>query len=197
MSYVLGLTGPTGAGKSIFAQCAASRGFNVIDCDISARQAVKKGTAGLSALVCAFGEEILKDNGELDRKKLAEIAFSSKENTELLNKTLLPHICEIVKSEISGDYVLLDAPTLFESGINAVCNATAAVTAPIDLRKSRIINRDGLSGAQADARIGAGKSDEFYYENADRVFINAGDIDSFQKSVNIYLDDIIGGNKNE
>lgn len=197
MSYVLGLTGPTGAGKSIFAQCAASRGFNVIDCDISARKAVKKGTAGLSALVCAFGEEILKDNGELDRKKLAEIAFSSKENTELLNKTLLPHICEIVKSEISGDYVLLDAPTLFESGINAVCNATAAVTAPIDLRKSRIINRDGLSGAQADARIGAGKSDEFYYENADRVFINAGDIDSFQKSVNIYLDDIIGGNKNE
>ena len=56
---------------------------------------------------------------------------------------------------------------------------------------------DDLSGAQADARIGAGKSDEFYYENADRVFINAGDIDSFQKSVNIYLDDIIGGNKNE
>ncbi len=197
MSYVLGLTGPTGAGKSIFAQCAASRGFNVIDCDISARKAVEKGTAGLSALVCAFGEEILKDNGELDRKKLAEIAFSSKENTELLNKTLLPHICEIVKSEISGDYVLLDAPTLFESGINAVCNATAAVTAPIDLRKSRIINRDGLSSAQADARIGAGKSDEFYYENADLVFINAGDIDSFQKSVNIYLDDIIGGNKNE
>ena len=161
MSYVLGLTGPTGAGKSIFAQCAASRGFNVIDCDISARKAVEKGTAGLSALVCAFGEEILKDNGELDRKKLAEIAFSSKENTELLNKTLLPHICEIVKSEISGDYVLLDAPTLFESGIDAVCNATAAVTAPIDLRKSRIINRDGLSGAQADARIGAGSPMSF------------------------------------
>ncbi|MBR5923411.1 MAG: dephospho-CoA kinase [Clostridia bacterium] len=197
MSYVLGLTGPTGAGKSIFAQCAAQRGFKVIDCDISARKAVEKGTKGLAALVSVFGGGILKKSGELDRGKLARIAFSSREKTELLNKTLLPHICKIVKSEISGDFVLLDAPTLFESGMNGVCNATAAVIAPIELRKARIIERDGLSGDEADMRINAGKPDEFYYENANRVFINGNDIDSFKKSVNIYLDDIIGGNPDE
>ena len=197
MSYILGLTGPTGAGKGVFSECAKQLGFNVIDCDLVARQAVKAGMPALSALRDVFGDGILKGNGELDRKMLAATAFSSKENTELLNKTVLPYIKELVLAQIKGDYVLLDAPTLFESGINSVCDKTVAVIAPPDKRKSRIKTRDGISDSDADMRMSAGKPDEFYYENADIVFINNETVENFIKKVKIYLSEIIGGSDNE
>ena len=197
MSFVLGLTGPTGAGKGVFSECAESLGFYVIDCDLKAREAVKKGMPALAALTKVFGKEILLESGELDRRKLAGIAFSGKEKTELLNKTVLPYIVETVKKEIKGDFVLLDAPTLFESGANKICNTTVAVLAPKSIRKERILLRDKIDGVAADARISAGKPDEFYFENAEKVFINDGDVEKFKKQVKIYLIDIIGGIKNE
>lgn len=197
MSFVLGLTGPTGAGKSIFAGCAKSLGFNVIDCDVKAREAVKKGAPALTALTEVFGEEILLENGELDRRKLAETAFSSKEKTELLNKTVLPYIVETVKKEIKGDFVLLDAPTLFESGADKMCDAIVAVVAPESIRKKRIIERDKIDESAAAARIHAGKPEKFYFDNAGKVFINDGNVENFIKQVKIYLSDIIGGTENE
>ena len=193
MSYVLGLTGPTGAGKGVFADCARELGFKVIDCDRVARATVKKGSPALEALKGAFGTEILKESGELDRKKLAAIAFSSPEKTELLNKTVLPFIKEKVLKQIKGKLVLLDAPTLFESGIDGVCDKTVAVLAPESIRKERIIARDGLTEGEAKTRISAGKPDEFYVKNADSVLKNDNGIANFTKSAKIYLSDIIGG----
>lgn len=197
MSFVLGLTGPTGAGKGVFSACAKDLGFNVIDCDLVARQAVKKGMPALLALTKAFGEDILLENGELDRKKLAAVAFSSSDKTELLNNTVLPYIKELIIKEIKGDKVLLDAPTLFESGVNTMCNKTVAVLASEHLRKGRIISRDNIDNTAADIRLSAGKPDEFYYNNADEVIINNGDLKSFKKKVKIYLSHIIGGAENE
>ena len=193
MSFVLGLTGPTGAGKGVFSGVAKEFGFKVIDCDLKARKAVKKGMPGLSALVSAFGESILLESGELDRGKLASVVFSSRENTELLNSTLLPYIRELVEKEISGDLVLLDAPTLFESGIDAVCDKTVAVLADVEKRKKRIMERDRLSVSAADNRISAGKDDEFYTDRVDIVIKNDGDLKIFVKKVRIYLNDIVGG----
>ena len=197
MSYILGLTGPTGAGKGIFSECAKKYGFSVIDCDAVAREAVKKGMPGLRALTGVFGRDILLENGELDRKKLASIAFSSACKTELLNKTVLPYIKELVLERIAGDFVLLDAPTLFESGIDKICNATVAVLAPPEIRKARIIERDSLDETAAQTRLSAGKPDEFYFENADTVLINNETVENFEKKVKIYLSDIIGGTYNE
>ena len=193
MSFILGLTGPTGSGKGIFSECASKMGFKVIDCDSKAREVVKKGMPALTALVNTFGENILLENGELDRRKLALIAFSNAEKTELLNKTVLPFICEAVIKDINGNFVLLDAPTLFESGINKICDTTAAVLAPMCLRKTRIIARDSIDETDADVRISAGKPDKFYYDNADTVFINDANVENFTKQVKIYLSDIIGG----
>ena len=193
MSFILGLTGPTGAGKGIFSECAKELGFNVIDCDAVAREAVKKGMPALDALVGAFGEGILLQNGELDRGALAAAAFSGKEKTELLNRTVLPYVKELVLERISGDLVLLDAPTLFESGIDKICNTTVAVTAPEGLRKRRIIERDGLDESAARARLSAGKPDSFYRKNAAAVIQNNEGIENFKKTAKIYLSDIIGG----
>lgn len=197
MSFILGLTGPTGAGKGVFSACAKELGFNIIDCDLVARQAVKKGMPALLALTKAFGQDILLKNGELDRKKLAAVAFSDTYKTELLNKTVLPYIKELVIKEIEGDKVLLDAPTLFESGVNKICDKTVAVLASENLRKGRIILRDNIDESAADIRLFAGKPDEFYYNNADEVIINNGDLKSFKKRVKIYLENIIGGTENE
>ncbi len=182
MSVIIGLTGPTGAGKSQAAGLACDFGFKVIDCDLVARAAVEPDTAGLKALVKVFGKGILQENGGLDRKALAAVAFSSPENTELLNKTLLPHIVDMIRPQLCGN-VLLDAPTLFESGLNSVCSKTVAILAERDIRISRIIERDGITINEAELRINAGKPDEFYLKNADYVLYNNGDAKAFLAEV--------------
>ncbi len=185
---VIGLTGPTGAGKSSLREAAEKRGFRVIDCDITARKAVEKGTDGLKALVKAFGEEILNGDGSLNRKKLAEIAFSAQKNTEILNKTIFPFIINLVEEEMNGhSKILLDAPTLFESGINEMCNKTVAVLAEESVRLARIIERDGIDESSARLRMNAGKPDKFYMENADFILYNNGNL----KELNSNFDKLI------
>ena len=187
---IIGLTGPTGAGKSSLKTVAENLGYKVIDCDITARKAVEKGTKGLMALVNTFGEDILFSDGSLNRKALAQKAFSIPQNTELLNKILLPFITELVLKECEGDKVLLDAPTLFESGLNEKCTATVGVLADRETRIERIKNRDNLSEDEALTRINAGKTDEFYKQNADFVIYNNGETEEFQKEFEVILSKI-------
>lgn len=186
MSIIIGLTGPTGAGKSTAAAAAEGFGLQIIDCDKLARAAAEKGTDGLKALVAAFGKEILLTDGSLDRRALAAAAFASPQKTELLNKTILPHIVKLVLAEAEGKNVLLDAPTLFESGLDSVCTAVIAVSADTGIRRERIIKRDGLTADAADLRINAGKTDEYYKQRADYFLYNNSDEKAFYKRFQIY-----------
>lgn len=188
MKYILGLTGQTGAGKSTVCEIAEKNGFFVIDCDRISHSVTNRKGPALDALVKTFGKEILNDSGNLDRKKLAEAAFSSRENTELLNKTVLPFIKNeilMIIEKSNSDKILLDAPTLFESGLNKICSDTVCVLANRQTRRERIIKRDSLSEHQADMRLDAGKNDKFYIENSGHTVYNDGDIttvlDSFKK----------------
>lgn len=190
MSVLIGLTGPTGAGKSTVSKEAEKFGFKVIDCDRLARKAAEKGTDGLSALVKAFGKSILLPDGSLNRKTLAEKAFKSDEATELLNSTLLPHIVKLIYSEAGDGNCLLDAPTLFESGINGACFKTVAVLADSQTRKARIIKRDGLSEKEALLRMNAGKNDDFYKKWADCIIYNNGDENAVIKRFSDILKEI-------
>ena len=193
MKKVIGLTGPTGAGKSSVWAVARELGFKVVDCDRLARIAVEKGSEGLKSLCQVFVNGILRSDGSLDRKALAKIAFSSYEKTELLNKTLLPHIASLVENEIDEDLVLLDAPTLFESGLERRCYKTIAVLSDTDIRMQRIMQRDGIDADAARLRMGAGKGDDFYIKNADEVFYNNADLQEFLQKIKEYLENIIGG----
>lgn len=194
MSIVIGLTGPTGSGKSSASRIAEDFGFQVIDCDKTAREATQKGTEGLKALVSVFGEEILLSDGNLNRKALAALAFKDKLSTDLLNKTILPYIADLVIKQAAGRNTLLDAPTLFESGINKICNKTVAVLADKDIRLKRIIARDNLTLKEAETRINAGNDEEFFKKNADYIIYNNGNEKAFLKHFYDILKEITGGN---
>lgn len=181
MSKVIGLTGPTGSGKSTLSAVAEACGFRVLNCDLIARRAVEPGMPGLAAVTAAFGQDILEKDGRLNRKALAAKAFSSPEQTERLNRTLLPHIVRMVKAEAVGQDTLLDAPTLFESGIDRMCQTTIALLAKEEIRLHRIMLRDGLSEEEALLRVRAGKPDAYYIERADHILFNNGDLAVLQK----------------
>ena len=183
MSFIIGLTGPTGAGKSETAEVAESLGIKVINCDKVARKVVEKGTDGLAALTKAFSENILNPDGTLNRRALARIAFKTEENTKLLNDTLFPFIIKEIEKEVFGKTVLLDAPTLFESGADKICNKIIAVSANPDIRLKRIMERDNISKEDALIRMNAGKPEEFYTQKSDVTVYNNGDITKYKNEI--------------
>lgn len=183
MSFVIGLTGPTGSGKSSATTVAEQMGFKVVDCDKLARTAVEKGSDGLDAVVQVFGNDVLNGDDTLNRALLAQKAFSTPENTELLNKTLFPYITSLVQKEITGDKVLLDAPTLFESGANNLCNEVIAVISDQKTRLARIMQRDGIDEDAAMLRINAGKPDEFYIEKTHNIVYNDCELSVFNLKI--------------
>lgn len=193
MSIIIGLTGPTGSGKSSACKLCESYGLKHIDCDLLARKAVEKGSNGLKALVNAFGSGILNQDGTLNRKLLAKIAFSEKAKTELLNATIFPFIRALVMEETKSGNILLDAPTLFESKIDNVCFKTIAVLSDKEIRIKRIIARDNLTEEEALTRISAGKTDNFYKEYANYVVYNNKTEEEFLKEFSSVLESILKG----
>lgn len=196
MSFVIGLTGPTGAGKSSVTAVAESLGFKVVDCDRFARIAVEKGSDGLKDVVQVFGGEILNPDGTLNRAALAKAAFATPENTELLNKTLLPHIVKLINAEISEPRVLLDAPTLFESDADSLCDEIIVVLCDEKTRKKRIMERDGIDESAAELRINAGKPDEFYVEKSHNIVYNDCELSVFNLKIQKLLNKLLEENEN-
>ncbi len=169
-SKIIGLTGPTGVGKTTLCNAASELGIDVINCDKVARETTKD-PALLEALAGEFGADVVK-NGELDRKLLASRAFSSSEKTERLNQIVLPAVVARIKSLINGKTVILDAPTLYESGLDEICDTVIAVLSTQEKQKERIIARDNLSEAEAQTRLSAQKDNAFFLSRANHAIYN-------------------------
>lgn len=190
---IIGLTGQTGSGKSTVSKMLLKKGFCVIDCDMISRETTEKGSPVLLELARVFGEEILCKDKSLNRKKLAQIAFSTKENTEILNNITHPPIFKAIKSKISqneGKIIVLDAPTLFESGADKLCEKIISVVADEDIRLNRILSRDNITLQQAKLRISAQSDSEFYIKRSDAVIYNNLDISELEKQVSAVLNTI-------
>lgn len=184
---IIGLTGPTGSGKTTLCTIAEGLGIEVINCDAVAKRVADSGPL-FSALALEFGEDIIK-GGALDRRLLAERAFSSAEKTERLNGIMLPAIVKEIESQMGDKTVILDAPTLFESGLDKKCDCVIAVLAEGELRKNRITQRDNLSDSDAAARLFAAKDDEFFISRADYCIYNNGDEREFlEKAKSILIE---------
>lgn len=174
--FLLGLTGKTGAGKSTVSKYLKDKGAYVIDGDIVAREVLVDNVPLLNKLSENFGNDIL-ENGVLNRKKLAQKAFSTPENTALLNSIMHPAINEKIQTEANEafkthDVVIVDAAAIIESGYADTCDKLIVVTAPEEIRKERIIKRDNISEKDAVIRINGQKSDNFYLSKADYVIKN-------------------------
>lgn len=179
---VVGLTGPTGAGKTLVSDMLREwQGVTVIDCDQLSRRVASKGNRCLVDLAVEFSPLIIDSHGNLNRKRLADIVFADKAKLEALNRIIFPYIVEeaeqdIIKAKEAGaKVVVLDAPTLFESGANRLCEKIVVVTAEPTRRLQRIMRRDGLTADQAAMRMGSQRSDEFFANHADYVISNGGD----------------------
>lgn len=177
---ILGLTGPTGSGKSVVAAYLSAHGAAIIDCDAVAREVTEVGHPCLQALAQAFSSDILREDGSLDRARLASLAFADEAGRRRLNAVTHPYISERCRARIrqlcTEDVraVVLDAPLLFESGLDRDCTTTAAVLAPSELRLQRIMARDGLSETAARLRMSAQPDDAFYRARAARILYNDG-----------------------
>ena len=180
-STVIGLTGQTGAGKTAASQILRELGCAVIDADQVSRQVVDGPNECLADLVLAFSVDIINDKGALDRKKLASIVFTDKAKLKRLNTIIFPYIVEEIErqlqlaQETSPIAVILDAPTLFESGADRLCHKTLSILADPEIRSARIMKRDSLTEEEANNRMSSQHPDQYYISRSDLTIRNDGD----------------------
>ena len=171
---LIGLTGQSGAGKSTAAKVFEQNGFTVINADELVKKVYEPNSPCLFAVSSRFGRDVINTDGTLNRVLLAQRAFSSIENTAALNEIVHPFVLSEMLSELKDveDIAVFDAPQLFESGIDAVCDVIVSVVADEDVRLKRITLRDGITEAQARDRINAQHSEEFFKSNSDFIIEN-------------------------
>ena len=193
---IIGITGPTGAGKSALCKRLAEMGIPCIDADQVYHSLLLPPSECLNAIRRAFGDEIFSPDGKLDRTKLGAIVFADQKKLDLLNKTVLGNVlCEIraIIDEYRHkgfDCVAVDAPTLIESGFYKECSKVISVLAPQEIRLARIIERDCLSEEKAQLRINAQKSDDFYRQYSDIVIHNDGNRQKLDEEIEKVINNI-------
>lgn len=173
---VIGLTGPTGAGKTTALKVLAEMDFAVVDCDELYDRLLQTDAALCQSLTVAFGQVFLSD-GQLDRRAVAERVFGDPGELAKLNAIVFPVVSAAVEQKIrncSRNGVAIDAVNLVESGIGQMCDATVAVTADPAIRLGRIMERDHITREQAQARIRAQKPDSYYRDLCDYLLENQG-----------------------
>lgn len=186
---IIGITGPTGAGKSLLCEYLSRHGIPVIDADEVYHALLVPPSACLDALRKTFGDGILSSDGTLNRPALSEIVFNDEDKLTLLNETVLGFVLDKVRRMIrrlekaGKDVVAVDAPTLIESGFDRECTKVIAVLSPSDMRTERIMRRDGISAERAISRVKAQKDDRFYRFNSDLVLINNAGREEFEKKI--------------
>lgn len=167
---IIGLTGPTGAGKSTWTAALKSLGCRIIDCDQLAREAVQDPEC-MKNLQQAFGEDLISAHG-LNRKELAKRAFQDAAHTKLLNQITHPVIRALLEKKLqslskeSVPAIIIDAPQLFESGLDSRCDFIAAVLAPKEVRIKRLQKRDGISAEEVLSRMSVQYSDDFFRKHS-------------------------------
>ena len=180
MMRVIGLTGGIGTGKSTASEYLRKQGFSIIDADRISREIVGPGTLLLKELEKNFGSGIIKDDGTLDRKALAAIVFSDKEKKSRLDGLMHGHILDEIERKISesqsgeGRGIIVDAPLLFETGLEKKCDQVWLITADETLRILRVCERDGMDPEEVRARIQNQMADEEKKERAHRIVDNSG-----------------------
>lgn len=178
---LIGLTGPSGAGKGEVARILASFGLAILDADEIYHSLILPGMPCTRAIAEAFGAEVLNPDGSLNRPALGKIVFSDVEKLGTLNSIAHRYVLAEMKRRLSllpstVPAAVFDAPQLFESGADKDCDSIVSVLADPAIRVRRVMERDHISEEAARSRISAQKSDAFFREHSDAVLENNGEL---------------------
>ncbi|GAA4170076.1 dephospho-CoA kinase [Sphingobacterium ginsenosidimutans] len=176
MGLKIGITGGIGSGKTFICRLFEALGIPVYNADEEAKRLMNTDVRIKEKLIAQFGEATYKD-GLLDRGFLANMVFSDKNKLELLNSIVHPVVIQEAKDWAERQttrYSLKEAALLFESGSYKELDYTILVTAPMDIRIQRVIERDGATEQQVQERINKQLSDEEKLQLADFVIVNDG-----------------------
>jgi dephospho-CoA kinase len=171
----VGLTGGIASGKSKVADLFAAHGVPIIDTDILARQLTEPGKPGLTAVVAAFGQEVLQPDGTLDRARLRSMVFADPAMRQRLDGILHPLILAAAMSTAAaagGPYQIFAVPLLAETAFDKLMDRVLVVDCPVELQRQRLMSRDNESAKSADAMITAQTSREQRLKIADDVIVN-------------------------
>ncbi len=185
---ILGITGGSGSGKTTLLKQIEAAGGVILDCDAIYHRLLQEDAALLRAIEDRFPGTVV--NGMLDRKKLGDVVFA--DETALLELNQITHSAvkkEVLRTlETKPQLAAIDAIGLFESGLDSLCDATVAVTAPQDMRIQRLVDRDGISYEYAKKRICAQHSDGWYEEKCTYTLENHGKLDAFATKCIAFLE---------
>lgn len=159
MTFILGLTGGICTGKSTLSAYLKQRGALIIDADQIAREVVAPKTVGLAAIKEQFGADFIKNDGTLNRAKLAQLVFSDAKQLAkldlltqpLIRQAILQQLTDAKKQQVS--LVVLDAPLLLEKNYQSLCDAVMVLALPETIQIERLEKRDGLTTTQAKQRL--------------------------------------------
>lgn len=175
---VIGITGSSGAGKSTICEILEIKyNVKVLNADKIARRLSKKGTNYTNDIVERFGNDILDEDGELKRGRLAEIIYNDAEKRKELNNCTFKYIREEIEKEIKDHdtIYIIDAPLLFECELDKICDKIIGVISRKELQLDRIVARDNIDYESAEKRLQAQEENEFYIQRCDRIIENNND----------------------
>lgn len=180
---IIGLTGQSGAGKSTVCEILVRQeSFAVIDCDMVSRSVTVDGSLCNRELKTVF-PKVIDDKLHLDRRALAGIVFGDKEKLGKLESIIYPYITARINDLISQyaangySFIVLDAPTLFEAGIDSFCDRILSVIADRNIRFGRIKQRESISDELINKRFDSQKDERFFIEHSDFIVNNDSDIE--------------------
>jgi dephospho-CoA kinase len=189
---IVGLTGGIGSGKSTVVRLFGELGVHWVDADNVARDVVEPGTSALVSIASHFGDDILANDGNLDRARLREIVFRQPEERRWLEALLHPIIREELVHQLTPEnnassyqlpYVLLVSPLLFETDQHQLADHNIVVDVPVDVQIERTMSRDNNPREQVERIIGAQMPREQRVAKADSVIDNSRPINVVQRRV--------------
>ena len=199
MTVVIGLTGGIASGKSAVSAMLAERGAVVIDADKVGHEAYAPGSGCHAAVVATFGEDIVGESGEIDRKKLGAKVFGDPAQRKRLEGIVWPWMRETMEERLKQlrgqegvEAVVLEAAVLIEAGWQPLVDRIWVVTVYPDVARDRIVARNGLSAEQAEQRIAAQLTDEDRARWADKMIENSGTLEDLRARVDAAWETMAG-----